>query len=84
VPGIRKALREMKDGKGAVHTPENIAAYARKHQGNYEKRKIASGAQRIPGGLLSPQAARALDQLLVRGAASKAAAINHALIVAAG
>jgi hypothetical protein len=83
VPGIRQALREVKTGKGTLHTPESLAAHVRKHQGDYEKRQIESGAQRIPGGLLSPEAARALDKLLANGASSKAAAINQALIAAA-
>jgi len=83
VPGIRKALDEVKTGKGVLHTPESLAAHARKHQGNYEKRQIEFGARRIPGGLLSPAAAQALDKLLADGAPSKVAAINLALIAAA-
>ncbi len=82
VPGVRQALREAKTGKvAAVHTPSSLAS--RKHQGAYEKRKLASGGVRIPGGMLSPAAAHALETLLSKGAQSKVAAINQALIAAA-
>lgn len=83
VPGIRQALRQAKAGKGTVHTPESLAEHGRKHQGAYERRKLESGAQRIPGGLLSPEAAQALQTLIAAGAPSKVAAINQALIAAA-
>ncbi len=83
VPGIRQALREARAGKGTTHTPEQIATHQRKHQGAYEQRKLQAGAVRIPGGMLSPEAAQALATIMAKGAASKAAAINQALIAAA-
>jgi len=77
LPGLREGLEDAKAGRfGAVHTP-------RSKQSAYEKRKLQTGAQRIPGGLLSPEAFAALQKLLERGAPSKAAAINQALIAAA-
>ncbi|HKY46186.1 MAG TPA: hypothetical protein VJM50_24050 [Pyrinomonadaceae bacterium] len=49
-----------------------------------EARKIANGGRRLPGGILSPDAAAALDGLLARGyAASATACIAKALIAAA-
>lgn len=33
VPGLRKALAEVKASEGTRHSPEQIATYARKHQG---------------------------------------------------
>lgn len=48
-----------------------------------EARSIASGSARIPGGLLPPKAAHALDHLLAQGyAPSKASVISRALIEA--
>ena len=49
-----------------------------------EARSIARGARRMPGGLLSPDAADALDALIAAGyAASKTACIVRALCGAA-
>lgn len=48
-----------------------------------ERKRLAAGAQRIPGGMLTPEAARALDALLAAGARNKAQAINAALVAAA-
>lgn len=77
LPGLREGLQDAKAGRfGAAHTP-------RGKQSAYENRKLQAGAQRIPGGLLSPEAAAALQTLLDRGAPSKTAAINQALIAAA-
>lgn len=46
-------------------------------------RAIAQGAQRLPSGLLPPDAARALDALVAAGwAPSRAAAIARALLEA--
>lgn len=78
LPGVRQGLQDAKAGRfGAVHVPQG-----RSKQDAYEKRKLQAGAQRIPGGLLSPEAAAALRLLLERGAPSKVAAINQALIAA--
>ncbi|MDY0302054.1 MAG: hypothetical protein RBQ99_10785 [Trichlorobacter sp.] len=77
LPGLREGLQDARAGRfGGVHTP-------RSRQNAYENRKIQARAQRIPGGLLSPEAAAALQTLLERGAPSKVAAINQALIAAA-
>ncbi len=77
LPGLREGLKDAKAGRfGAVYTP-------RGKQSAYENRKLQAGAQRIPGGLLSPEASAALQTLLERGAPSKVAAINQALIAAA-
>ncbi|RRD65109.1 hypothetical protein EII19_12305 [Comamonadaceae bacterium OH2310_COT-174] len=84
IPGLRQGLMDARSGNFAqVHTPEQLQAAARKHQGAYEQRKLQAGSMRIPGGLLSAEAAQALQTLLDRGAPSKAAAINAALIAAA-
>lgn len=83
VPGMRQALREMKAGKGTVHTPQELAERQGKHQRAYENRKLQAGAVRIPGGMLSPEAAQALAKIMAKGAPSKVAAINQALIAAA-
>lgn len=84
MPGLREGLQEAKEGRvGRVYTPDQLQAMQRKHQGAYEQRKLQGGYQRIPGGLLSGEAAKALQTLLQRGAPSKAAAINAALIAAA-
>lgn len=83
VAGIRQALQEAKEGKGSVHTPQGIAAYKRKHQDAYERHQIQAGAARIPSGMLSPEAAKALAKIMAKGAPSKVAAINQALIAAA-
>lgn len=48
-----------------------------------EKRRIEKGARYLPGGLMTPAAADALDALMAAGAASKTAAINEALVEAA-
>ena len=48
-----------------------------------ERKRLATGAQRIPGGMLTPEAAHALDALLAAGARNKAQAINAALVAAA-
>ena len=54
-------------------------SYSRKS----EARSIARGAVRIPGGLLPPLAAQALDKLLASGyAPSKAKVIAKALVAA--
>lgn len=47
-----------------------------------EARRMEAGARRMPGGMLTAEAAEALDDLLRRGAPSKAAAINAALVAA--
>lgn len=47
----------------------------------YEQRKIESGARRIPGGMLTPEGAAALDKLTA--SMSKTEAINRALIALA-
>ncbi|WP_147473755.1 hypothetical protein [Allofranklinella schreckenbergeri] len=84
IPGLRQSLMDARAGNFArVHTPEQLQAATRKHQGAYEQRKLQAGSARIPGGLLSAEAAQALQTLLERGAPSKAAAINAALIAAA-
>ena len=50
LPGLREGLEDAKAGRfGAVHTP-------RGKQSAYENRKLQAGAQRLPGGLLSPEA----------------------------
>lgn len=50
-------------------------------QRKYEQRQIASGARRLPGGLLPPEAARALDTLRARGyAGSLIGCIARALV----
>lgn len=52
-----------------------------KHTRNYEARQIAQGAQRLPGGLLPPEAAQALERLLDADyGASKVAVIARALL----
>ena len=48
-----------------------------------EKSRIEKGARYLPGGLMTPAAAAALDALMAAGAASKTAAINAALVEAA-
>lgn len=48
-----------------------------------EKSRIEKGARYLPGGLMTPAAAAALDALMAAGAASKTAAINEALVEAA-
>ena len=45
-----------------------------------ERKRIAKGARYLPGGLMTPAAAAALDALMAAGAASKTAAINEALV----
>lgn len=48
---------------------------------NMEARKIESGARRMPGGLLQPEAAQAVESLLASGFAPNIThAINRALI----
>lgn len=50
-----------------------------------ETRKIEAGGKRMPGGVMSPEAAEALALLVERGyAASMLKAIERALIGAAG
>lgn len=54
--------------------------YSRAH----EARQLQRGAVRLPGGMLPPEAVRALQQLLASGyAPSKTQAIARALIEAA-
>ena len=49
-----------------------------------ERKRIAKGGRYLPGGLMTPAAAAALDALMAAGAASsKTAAINAALVEAA-
>lgn len=48
-----------------------------------ERKRIAKGGRYLPGGLMTPAAAAALDALVAAGAASKTAAINAALVEAA-
>ena len=50
-----------------------------KRQREYHQRLLKSGSVRIPGGLLTPEAAQALEQITASGM-SKSAAINAALI----
>ena len=82
--GLRESIQQAKDGLyGKVYTSQALEKLKRKRQSAYEARKVKSGSRRLPGVLLSPEAAQALDVLMQRGAASKAAAINGALIAAA-
>lgn len=88
IPELRQSIQEMKDGVfGKVYTPEMLEEIDRKHkrkrQAAYEERRIKKGSQRLPGVLLTPEAAQALAVLMQRGAKSKAAAINAALVAAA-
>ena len=54
-----------------------------KHSRAYEARQLQTGAVRIPGGLLPPEAAEALGQLLQAGyGPSRAAVIARALVEA--
>ena len=86
IPELRQSIQEMKDGVfGKVYTPEMLEEIdrKRKRQAAYEARRIKTGSQRLPGVLLTPEAAQALAVLMQRGAKSKAAAINAALVAAA-
>lgn len=88
MPGLRESIREAQQGiYGKVYTPEMLEEIDRKHkrkrQAAYEERRISKGSQRLPGVLLTPDAAQALAVLMQRGAKSKAAAINAALVAAA-
>lgn len=88
IPELRQSIQEMKDGVfGKVYTPEMLEEIDRKHkrkrQAAYEERRIKKGSQRLPGVLLTPEAAQALAVLMQRGAKSKTAAINAALVAAA-
>ena len=88
MPGLRESIREAQQGiYGKVYTPEMVEEIDRKHkrkrQAAYEERRISKGSQRLPGVLLTPEAAQALAVLMQRGAKSKAAAINAALVAAA-
>ena len=58
---------------------EKQAAWSRAN----EKSRIEKGARYLPGGLMTPAAAAALDALMAAGASSKTAAINAALVEAA-
>lgn len=60
----------------------NMKAQAAWSRAN-EKSRIAKGARYLPGGLMTPAAAAALDALVAAGAASKTEAINAALVEAA-
>lgn len=60
----------------------DIAKQAQWTRANEQKR-IAQGARRMPGGMLTPEGAQALDELMQRGAPSRVAAINAALVAAA-
>lgn len=54
---------------------------APRHTRSYEARQIAQGAQRLPGGLLPPEAAQAMERLLDADyGASKVAVIARALL----
>lgn len=84
MPGLRESIREAQQGiYGKVYTPEMLQEIKRKRQAAYEERRIKKGSQRLPGVLLTPEAAQALAVLMQRGAKSKAAAINAALVAAA-
>lgn len=48
---------------GKKPQPRGQSAWSR----NYERRLIASGSRRMPGGILPPEAAIALDALMFRG-----------------
>ena len=74
MPGLRESIREA---------PEMLQEIKRKRQAAYEERRIKKGSQRLPGVLLTPEAAQALAVLMQRGAKSKTAAINAALVAAA-
>ena len=61
----------------------NMAAQAQWSRAN-ERKRIEKGARYLPGGLMTPAAAVALDALMAAGtASSKTAAINEALVDAA-
>lgn len=86
MPGLRESIREAQQGiYGKVYTPEMLEEIdrKRKRQAAYEARRIKTGSQRLPGVLLTPEAAQALAVLMQRGAKSKTAAINAALVAAA-
>lgn len=84
MPGLRESIREAQRGiYGKVYTPEMLQEIKRNRQAAYEERRIKKGSQRLPGVLLTPEAAQALAVLMQRGAKSKAAAINAALVAAA-
>lgn len=84
MPGLRESIREAQRGiYGKVYTPEMLQEIKRKRQAAYEERRIKKGSQRLPGVLLTPEAAQALAVLMQRGAKSKTAAINAALVAAA-
>ena len=60
-------------------TKKTIAQYVVESR----RRAIAKGAQRLPDGLLTPEAAAALDALLAAGwASSRAQIVNRALVEA--
>ena len=84
MPGLRESIREAQQGiYGKVYTPEMLQEIKRTRQAAYEERRIKKGSQRLPGVLLTPEAALALAMLMQRGAKSKTAAINAALVAAA-
>ena len=84
MPGLCESIREAQQGiYGKVYTPEMLQEIKRKRQAAYEEWRIKKGSQRLPGVLLTPEAAQALAVLMQRGAKSKTAAINAALVAAA-
>jgi len=61
MPGLRESIREAQQGiYGKVYTPEMLQEIKRKRQAAYEERRIKKGSQRLPGVLLTPEAAQAL------------------------
>lgn len=79
-------------GAGIIFTAPKEGALVAKEQpaapryaAGTEARKIEAGGKRLPGGVMSPEAAEALALLVERGyAASMLKAIERALIGAAG
>lgn len=63
--------------QGTIVTNEKQAAWSRRN----EQRRIEAGGRRLPGGVLPPDAARALSSLVDSGyAASVTGCISKALV----